>query len=311
MKEFAPQLAKVSAVERLVTTLFFAVLVHGIVILGVRFTSEPPARAGGETLEVTLVDTSRSELPDNPDYLANANQKGAGNTKEQARPQSAMSSPDPFELDGIPGAMDAENRLEELDGTKNPDTLLARSRVSQAERQVLTRSQSELKASSEPNAPAIDTQRLLVARLMTPGIADLEPVDDASQKPLAKSDNLREKLISVNTQESVYARYLEGWRRRIEDIGNRNYPADLKRRGLYGSLVMEVALNADGTLRDLDIRRHSDYPEMDAAALKILREGSPFAPFTPQMRQRTDVLRFVYEWRFAKNGASGSVRSAQ
>src|SRR5690606_6672178 len=102
MKEFAPQLAQVSSAERLITTLFFAVLLHGIVILGVRFTGEEASSQTGSTLEVTLVNTSRNELPDDADYLANASQKGAGNTEERARPQSAMSSPDEFALDGAP-----------------------------------------------------------------------------------------------------------------------------------------------------------------------------------------------------------------
>ena len=70
MKEFAPQLAQVSSTERLFTTLFFAVLLHGIVILGVTFSGEEPPSERGSTLDITLVNTSSEELPDDPDYLA-------------------------------------------------------------------------------------------------------------------------------------------------------------------------------------------------------------------------------------------------
>lgn len=307
MKEFAPQLAQVSSAERLITTLFFAVLLHGIVILGVRFTGEEASSQTGSTLEVTLVNTARNELPDDADYLANASQKGAGNTEERARPQSAMSSPDEFALDGAPEAADLENRLEPRDGSEKPDAMKTPDKLTEADKQVLTRADSSLKAPSEASAPQADSQRLLVARLMTPGLDMIEPVNDSSQRPLAHSENIREKFIAVNTRESVYARYLDEWRRRVEKVGNGSYPAELKARGLSGSLVMEVSLNADGTLRDLDIRRRSQYPEMDAAALKILRMASPFPPFSEAMRDETDVLKFMYEWRFGKEGASGTI----
>ena len=100
MKEFSAQLAQVSAGERLVTTLFFAVLLHGIVILGVTFSGEEPPAQRGSTLEITLVNTRSEELPDDPDYLADASQQGSGNTRENVRPQAAMSSPDIAEITG-------------------------------------------------------------------------------------------------------------------------------------------------------------------------------------------------------------------
>lgn len=310
MKEFSRQLVQVSSGERLVTTLFFAVLLHGIVILGITFSGEEPPSDRGNTLEITLVNTSSETLPDDPDYLANASQRGAGNTRENVRPQSAMSSPDRAALEGLPSGGDVENRLASEDDARKPDTLDTPPRQSSADKQVVTRAESDVTALTEASAPAVHNERVLVARLMTPGNEFIEPVNEANQQPLARSDNLREKVVAVNTRQSIYARYLDNWRRRVERVGNANYPDAARRDGMQGSLVLEVALNSDGTIRNLSVRRKSEYPLLDDAALRILRLAAPFPPFTDEMRAETDVLKFVYEWRFGKEGAAGAVRAA-
>lgn len=309
MKEFAPQLAQVSSGERLFTTLFFAVLVHGIVILGVTFSSEEPPSDTGSTLEITLVNTSRDELPDNADYLANANQRGGGNTRENVRPQSAMSSPELAALDGIPEAGDSENRLETRGDSERPDSIKTPSRQATADKQVVTRAESDIAAMSEANAPPARNERILVARLMTPGNEFTEPTNDANQQALARSENVREKVVAVNTQESVYARYLDEWRRQVERVGNANFPDEARREGMEGSLLLEVALNSDGTIRNLDVRRRSPYALLDEAAVRIVRLAAPFPPFTDEMKAETDVLRFRWMWNFDPKGSKSSVRA--
>lgn len=308
MKEFAPQLAKVSTGERLVTTLFFAVLLHGIVILGIGFSGEDARESAGSTLEITLVNTSSEELPDDADYLADASQRGSGNTREHVRPQAALSSPDVTALDGAPDAADVENRLREQDGRDNPEAL-ERTRRTSAEEQVVTQADSPQQALSETAPPQATNERVLVARLMTPGNQLTQPVNDANQQPQARSDNLREKVVAVNTRESLYARYLDEWRRQVERVGNANYPDAARREGLEGSLMLEVSLNSDGTIRNLVVRRKSSHPLLDEAALRILRLAAPFPPFTAEMRAETDVLRFAWVWRFGRDGGQGSVRA--
>jgi protein TonB len=309
VKELSAQLASVTSGERLLTTLFFAVLLHGIVILGVTFSGEEAPSERGSTLEVTLVNTQGSKLPDNPDYLADASQQGGGNTHENVRPQAAMSSPDLAALDGTPDAADAENLLEAQAGRANPDALDT-PRQTQADKQVVTRAESDREALTEAAAPAAHNERVLVARLMTPGNELTEPVNDANSEAQARSENLREKVIAVNTRESVYARYLDEWRRQVERVGNANYPDEARREGMEGSLVLEVSLNSNGTIRELKVRRKSQHPVLDDAAMRILRVAAPFPPFTEAMRAETDVLRFVYEWRFGNDGATGAVRAA-
>lgn len=308
MKEFTQQLVQVSAGERLVTTLFFAILLHGIVILGVTFSGEEPPSERGNTLEITLVNTRSDELPDNADYLADASQRGNGNTRDNVRPQAAMNSPDANALEGAPNGNEVENRLESQDDAATPDTLEAQRRQA-ADKQVVTQADSAFAARTDATTPNVRHDRVLVARLMTPGNELTEPVNDANQQPQARSENLREKVVAVNTRESVYARYLDGWRRSVERMGLANYPDEARREGMEGSLVLEVALNADGTLRNLEVQRRSPYPLLDEAAVRIVRLAAPFPPFTDAMKAETDVLRFRWMWKFNPRGAVGSVHA--
>ena len=70
----------------------------------------------------------------------------------------------------------------------------------------------------------------------------------------------------------------------------------------------EVTLHKTGV--DPQLAPQAPYPLLDDAALRILRLAAPFPPFTEEMQAQTDVLRFVYEWRFGKEGANSSVRAA-
>jgi periplasmic protein TonB len=83
--------------DRMVTTLFVAALLHGIVILGVTFSS-PDGDADSDRapgLEVILVNDSAPSVKSNAKarYLAQRNQEGSGNTLSRERaliPKSSL-----------------------------------------------------------------------------------------------------------------------------------------------------------------------------------------------------------------------------
>src|SRR5580704_10334201 len=89
------------ASDRMLTTCFVAALVHGIVILGVTFSSPGnDAEAGdGPALEVVLVNDQAPRVAKNPDarYLAQRSQLGSGNTLKRERaliPRSSLMAMD-------------------------------------------------------------------------------------------------------------------------------------------------------------------------------------------------------------------------
>lgn len=301
----------VTARDRLVTTLFFAALVHGIIILGITFRPDKPK--GSATLEVTMVQSRSVVPPKRADYIAQANQQGEGNTKDLVRPESPLS---------MPAAVNNPGRADAPDLNDNPGRNavsgdshgMNRDASSDRQAAVTTTALTGSTANARSTAAPLSVEpRIMVARLLTPGDDALMPNEDGLELPEATDAKPRETFVSVNARESRYAPYLDAWRRKVEHIGNLNFPAEIRNRRLTGSLALEVALNSDGSIRELFLSKPSNQPVLDESALRIVKMAGPFAPFPANLRRDTAVLRFVYVWRF--NGGKldtrrGGVRAA-
>ena len=118
-----------------------------------------------------------------------------------------------------------------------------------------------------------------------------------------------ELYVTPDARASKLAPYLDGWRRRVERIGTLNYPAVASAGDGTASPVVEVAVGSDGRLASAVILRTSGRPEIDAAALAILRLASPFDPFPPELAREYRRLRFAYEWQFVGGRLSQSAVS--
>jgi protein TonB len=125
------------------------------------------------------------------------------------------------------------------------------------------------------------------------------------EEAVAYANRPRRKAISASTQEYKYASYLDAWRRKVEAIGNLNYPEEAKRRQLYGSLILRVALRADGSLEEVRVLRSSGSDILDQAAVRIVHLAAPYAPFPPDIRKETDFLDITRTWQFLGNNQFG------
>lgn len=104
-----------------------------------------------------------------------------------------------------------------------------------------------------------------------------------------------------------WAGYVEDWRKRVERIGNQNYPPEAKARNLYGSLELLVTIRADGALLDVSVLRSSGIPVLDAAAQQIVRLAAPYPPFPAKLAAEYGSLQVVRKWTFtAANQLAGS-----
>ena len=101
-----------------------------------------------------------------------------------------------------------------------------------------------------------------------------------------------------------FAYYLDAWRRKVERVGQLNYPAEAKARGLTGTLRLRVSIAADGALNDVRVVEGSGHAVLDAAALRIVRLAAPYAPFSPTMRAATEVLEIERTWQFRNSRLS-------
>jgi len=94
---------------------------------------------------------------------------------------------------------------------------------------------------------------------------------------------------------------MEAWRSKVERIGNLNYPDEARKRKLSGSLILDVALNPDGSVNDVVVRRSSGQKILDDAAIRIVHLAAPFAPFPADIRKDTDILHITRTWQFLNN----------
>lgn len=261
--------------DRLSTMLVLAALVHGLVILGISFSSS--GDAGGNVdrgLEVLLVsdELAEAERNDTATYLAQRTQTGSGNTTERL----------PAELASEAMAGRGETAEQQRRDGGPADEVVASSRAGRTPVQILS-------------VPVIEQ-------------ADAQPGEEA-QRSLDDELRLRgetrdELYVTADTRASRLAPYLDGWRRRVERIGTLNYPTVAQQRGITANPVVEVVIRRDGSLGSARIQRSSGRPEIDEAALQILRLASPFDPFPPELAGEYRSLRFAYEWQF--QGGSGA-----
>lgn len=280
--------------DRLTTTLFLTALFHGIVILGITFTA--PLRNGGNSpsLEVLLLPDEALSEAANPKafYLAQRNQRGSGTTEQAVRASTPPSAPLPTELLGqLEG--DALELHKGNEGVPAAELIVTRSPRTEIT-YVDGDTGDERKAI--PLAANADTSAVLASA--------------AVEDKLALRGR-RTLEITPDTRESRIAPYLDAWRRKVERLGTLNYPNQARRRALQGNPVLEVAIRADGSLGNIRVQRSSGHPEIDQAALGILRLASPFDPFPANVKAEYDELRFAYEWQFVSGGARGTVKVDQ
>ncbi len=106
----------------------------------------------------------------------------------------------------------------------------------------------------------------------------------------------RKRAVSASIHRASDALYLDTWRRKIEQIGNLNYPEKAKQQEIFGNLTLKVALNKDGTINQLAVIESSGKKILDDAAIRIVRLSAPFSPLTQEMSKDTDILEIIRVW---------------
>ena len=289
-------LETMSAPDRLTPMLFLAALIHGILIIGITFN----AVIGDEvhdaiSLEVTIVadpDPNVLEVA-RAEYLAQANQEGAGNTQEQARPSARVESMVPVDNMGSP------------DGASPDDT---RAIEEYADQTLTAQAEQDFNVLDKPREePSPDES---VAAQLESGIQVTMPLpQDLETDTAIHDDNPRELVTSVDTKESKVAGYLSRWKSKIETVGIKYFPDQRLIDGMTGSPTLEVTITSSGQLQDAVIRRSSGSRALDLVALRILHRAAPFDPFPEAIRVDYDQLRFAYKWQFNYLGVQATARS--
>ena len=114
----------------------------------------------------------------------------------------------------------------------------------------------------------------------------------------SQNKNLRIKNISSKSPEYVYRLYFEAWQKKVERMGSMNYPEAAIINNSFNNLVMKVTINSNGLINKIVIIKSSGSEELDIAAAEIVRNGSPYAPFSEQMKREVDQVNITRIWKF-------------
>jgi periplasmic protein TonB len=270
--------------DRLLTMVFFVALLHGLIILGVTFNASAGDQGGAPGLEVLLVSDELPEADRNPTatYLAQRTQLGSGNTRESVAPHNRSASLPMLQHAGTADG-NALAALGEMAGGRNERILTT------------TAWNTDVRYVSDAGSSGTSSNQPLLVDgqpAVEPG-----PADDDSQAQL-RGPKRDELWITPDTRAATLAPYLDAWRRKVERIGTLNYPTAARTANATSAPVLEVGITSSGALDRAVIRRSSGNPELDQAALAILKLASPFDPFPPELAAQYRVLRFAYEWQF-------------
>ena len=385
---------QVSSADRLGVTIFFAVLAHLIIILGVTFSPEDRPQSRVETLDVVLVPLGAETAPEQPDYLAQANREASGDDAEKVRPTTPLASPiesiepavaaaepalvpvepapavtaddaatapqadfeparspAPVSSDGtaiarivsetppaipspigtstaeaVPAVADpaeatarestpaeavliaAEQPLPRLHRTPEPAEPLSTGELAGVEEEPVEESPGDdgsAQASFPAPTPDATPVRDAEAEARTRRALAMAALKAEIERDLrAYAERPRRKWISASTREHRFAAYMDAWRRRVEQVGNLNYPEEAERRGLAGDLLLDVAIRPDGTVEEITLRRSSGERVLDDAAIRIVEIAAPFSEFPEDIAEDVDILHIERTWIFHSGGAT-------
>lgn len=329
---FAQPKTTPSHAKRLAVALVVAALAHLAVI--VQFNASPKPQPQPSTqLDVTLVSFSAGQNTTDPDApaLDSPGTQTATPALEAAQPTAPSTAPEPSP------AAPSQPKAEPAEPSKpaaavvaphTQTTPAAPKPMPQAAQATPPQPQPKPQAvvqpkTAQPVAKAQPTPRPSTQRATQPTppakpAAPQAPATTTGTQPLSFSrDQLSASLAKIQSRQSLNAPnsrisrhqrstdqrdisywYRDAWRKKVERIGNLNYPDAARRQGLYGRLRVRVLINRDGSLQQAQIVQSSGHAILDQGALNIIRMSAPYAPFSNELAAKYDQIEIIRNWYF-------------
>ncbi|HEX5361762.1 MAG TPA: energy transducer TonB [Fluviicoccus sp.] len=272
--------------RRLGLSLVIASLLHALVIFGITFVA-PPSNPQS-MIEVTLALHRDTKADAHADFLAAANQQGAGQSKQALE----MTSPQTADF--------ADARIAEV----RPEDKASFAPPPEETRHqlVVTRSASRKLPPDQPRKEIPLRQPddgVLAASAQTAAIASLEARLAEKRQALARKQRIH-TVSTLSARADISAAWIDDFRQKVERMGNRHYPEQARQRRLRGEVRLLVAITPGGEVREIRTLQSSGQVLLDEAARRSVQLSAPFKPFSREMRREMDVLQIIRTWRFAE-----------
>lgn len=261
-----------------------SMFVHAV-LLAIHFDFPMPSlNTVQPVLEVVLVNAKSHRKPVKADALAQVDLDGGGNTEKALRAKTNMPS---------------------LAAEPDSQVQLSAKRVQQLEQEA-QRLMAQIGKGGNGRT-TLPTEQLMQT--------DLDKMTDLSseQQRMAKleaeisrqwqayQEMPRRTFVGSRTTGVVYAQYVDEWRQRIEKIGTEHFPQEARERGVFGTVMVTVAIKANGMVEKIEIDRSSGSRLLDQAVEKIVRLAAPFKPFPAHVQRETDILHITRNWSFTRS----------
>ena len=324
----------ITPTDRLSLTICCAIILHGILVLGLTFVPEDNLPSRFEPMEIVLVQDA-SQLIEEAQAIAQFTAQGSGETVEDEEFTANVPVVLPPQEDTVPTPQIAETQAiadvaeiaptadvvedsptaelsqvalnrESIPGTSEvvPEVLAVADAVVDEVVEMETTDpvveEGEIEPSGIENIPKTPELPKHSTVAVLANIAEMAALSARLDERLKqKKQRIRKKFISASTKENKYALYMKLWTSKVEHVGNLNYPEIAKEKKLSGKLRLDVALNSDGSVASTRIMVSSGYPVLDEAAIRIVNLAAPYPPFSDDIREETDVLHIIRTWKFS------------
>ncbi len=281
----APFIENQTPPDRLGFIIAVATAMHLAVILGITF-APPEARVKLPSLEITLAQYQSKTAPEDADYLAQFDQVGSGSLKEKAELSTTAESAFHDNTLRDEEALKLAKSVPDNVGSSLLSTTATSARSTKPQ-------QTRMLHQKQPWDGSDDSSQL------SENISALEAQLEQLNQNYARMP--RPKFItSVATKGSPDALYLNRWEKRVETVGNANYPEEARKLGIEGELRLLLLLMPDGRIDEVRILSSSGNPILDRAAHRIVRLAAPYEAIPSDVLDGKNRLGIVRTWRFER-----------
>lgn len=262
-----------------------AIALHVLLVFGLSFVAPTGDRALMQ--DVTVAVTLSKEPDPQADFLAQANQRGSGVTRKAYRLTSPESSP--LQAAQLQAVSPQQQQQQDQQQVMQADS--ERVLVTQLSWQHSAQSH-DVQAKRTPQPQPTEQQQAAAA------IASLEAQYARRKQEYSKQSQVH-TVDSVSAKADPSAAYIEGFRRRVEQVGNRHYPDLARAKGWSGDVRLMVILRPDGQIRAIRLLESSGHTILDEAARNSVRQAAPYSQFHASMKEFSE-LRIIRTWRFSQ-----------
>lgn len=289
---------KIFGHDPLLFTIPVSLVVHaGLYAMGFRIP-ELPEQPDSPTFDITIVMPQNVEAPDEADYIANSNQQGSGSLDKKSRLKSPLVSFDPNQTNGSE-LVTSEKSVAEVIIKPEPEILTTKGLTDKSVEKLPEEDQPQ----EEPDIVAVDISE------QTEAIAKLMAETSLQEERIAKRPRIH-FIDSLSAKGTVEAEYIYNWSKKLERIGNINFPQKALDLSLSGKLILNATLDRAGRVVEIQISVTSGSKVLDGAALRIVKLAAPYEPLPKKIREKYDRLNITRTIVFHKaEGSKGTFSS--